>query len=146
MGSGREVHTCMSKNTSLIWQISFNGQRYDLQIHHCFLNDRPIACSLYIKNRKKRVRDRFISYSKYSRWGTLFIQKKVGSALTETENWDLLVDCASRDGRQMLDAGVHLSDKRTLLMKTHRPFQTQYKIFYQIRFCFYKWWRNNRFY
>jgi hypothetical protein len=38
----------------------------------------------------------------------------VGSALTETENWDLLVDCTSRDGRQMLDAGVHLSDKRTL--------------------------------
>jgi hypothetical protein len=34
----------------------------------------------------------------------LFIQKKVGSALTETENWDLLVDCTSRDGRQMLDA------------------------------------------
>jgi hypothetical protein len=26
----------------------------------------------------------------------------------------------------MLDAGVHLSDKRTLLMKTHIPFQTQY--------------------
>jgi hypothetical protein len=49
----------------------------------------------------------------------------------------LLVDCTSRDGRQMLDAGVHLSDKRTLLMKTHIPFQTQYKIFYQIRFCFY---------
>jgi hypothetical protein len=41
-----------------------------------------------------------------------------------TENWDLLVDCTSRDGRQMLDAGVHLSDKRTLLMKTHIPFQT----------------------
>jgi hypothetical protein len=39
---------CMSKNTSLIWQISFN-----LQIHHCFLSDRPIACSWYIKNRKK---------------------------------------------------------------------------------------------
>jgi hypothetical protein len=55
-----------------------------------------------------QVRDRFISYSKYSRRGTLFIQKKVGSALTETENWDLLVDCTSRDGRQMLDAGVHL--------------------------------------
>jgi hypothetical protein len=144
MGSGREVH--MSKNTSLIWQISFNGQRCDLQIHHCFLNDRPIACSWYIKNRKSRVRDRFISYSKYSRRGTLFIQKKVGSALTETENWDLLVDFTSRDGRQMLDAGVHLSDKRTLLMKTHIPFQTQYKIFYRIRFCFYKWWRNNRFY
>jgi hypothetical protein len=44
---------CMSKNTSLIWQISFNGQRCDLQIHHCFLNERLIACSWYIKNRKK---------------------------------------------------------------------------------------------
>jgi hypothetical protein len=73
---------------------------------------------------KSRIRDRFISYLKYSRRGTLFIQKKLGSALTETENWDLLVDCTSRDGRQMLDAGVHLSDKRTLLMKTHIPFQT----------------------
>jgi hypothetical protein len=52
----------------------------------------------------------------------------VGSALTETENWDLLVDCTSRDGRKMLDAGVHLSDKRTLLMKTHIPFQKQWCI------------------
>jgi hypothetical protein len=49
IGSGREV----SKNTSLIWQISFNGQRCDLQIHHCFLYNRSIACSWYIKNRKK---------------------------------------------------------------------------------------------
>jgi hypothetical protein len=73
---------------------------------------------------KSRIRDRFISYLKYSRRGTLFIHKKLGSALTETETWDLLVDCTSRDGRQMLDAGVHLSDKRTLLMKTHIPFQT----------------------
>jgi hypothetical protein len=48
------------------------------------------------KTETSRVRDRFISYSKYSRRGTLFIQKKVGSALTETENWDLLVDCTSR--------------------------------------------------
>jgi hypothetical protein len=31
MGSGREV----SNNTSLIWEISFNGQGCDLQIHHC---------------------------------------------------------------------------------------------------------------
>jgi septum formation topological specificity factor MinE len=45
-----------------------------------------------LKTEKSRVRDRFISYSKYSRRGTLFIQKKVGSALTETENWDLIVD------------------------------------------------------
>ena len=115
-------------------------KRCDLQIHHCFLKDRPIACSWYIKKQKKsRVRDRFISYSKYSRRGTLFIHKKVGSALTEAKNWDLLVDCTSRDGQQILDAGVHLSDKRTLLMKTHIPFQTQYKIVYQILFCFYKW-------
>jgi hypothetical protein len=72
-----------------------------------------------LKTKKSRVvRDRFISYSKYSRREPLFLQKKVGSALTKTENWDLLVDCTSRDGRQMLDAGVHLSDKRTLLMKT----------------------------
>ena len=92
-----------------------------------------------LKTEKSHVRDRFISYSKYSRRGTLFIQKKVRSALMETENWDLLVDCTSRDGRKMLDAGVHLSDKRTLLMKTHIPFQMQNNIFYQIRFCFYKW-------
>ena len=105
-------------------------KRCDLQIHHCFLNiDRLLVLGILITE-KSRVRDRFISYSKYSRRGTLFIQKKVGSALTDTENWDLLVDCTSRDGRQILDAGVHLSDKRTLLVKTHIPFQTQYKIFY----------------
>ena len=46
------VEQCL-KIHLLIWQISFNGQRCDLQIHHCFLNDRPIACSWYIKNRKK---------------------------------------------------------------------------------------------
>ena len=92
-----------------------------------------------LKSGKSRGRDRFISYSKYSKYsrrGTLFIQIQVGSALTETENWDRLGDCTSRDGRQMLDAGVHLSDKRTLLMKMHIPFQTQNKIFYRIRFCF----------
>ena len=90
-----------------------------------------------LKTEQNHVRDRFMSYSKYSRRGTLFILTKVGSALTETENWDFLVDCTSRDGRQMLDAGVHLFDKRTLLMKTHIPFQTQYNIFYRICFCFY---------
>jgi hypothetical protein len=47
----------------------------------------------------------------------------VGFALTETENWDLLFDCTSRDGRQMLGAGVHLSDKCTFLMQTHRRFK-----------------------
>jgi hypothetical protein len=57
-----------------------------------------------LKTEKSCVRDRFISYSKYSRRGTLFIHKKVGSALTEAKNWDLLVDCTSRDGQQILDA------------------------------------------
>ena len=144
MGSGREVH--MSKNTSLIWQISFNGQRCDLQIHHCFLNDRPIACSWYIKNRKKtafvivlfpiqNIQDEG-HYSFRKKWDLLWRKPKIGI-------WWLTT---SQDGRQMLDAGVHLSDKRTLLMQMHRPFQTQYKIFYGIRFCFYKWLRNNRFY
>ena len=44
----------------------------------------------------------------------------MGSALTETKNWNLLVDCTSRDGRRILDPGVDLFDKHTLLMKTHR--------------------------
>jgi hypothetical protein len=140
----REVH--MSKNTSLIWQISFNGQRCDLQIHHCFLNDRPIACSWYINNRKKPHSWSFYFLFKIFQARDIIHSEKSGICSDETENWDLLVDCTSRDGRQMLDVGVHLSDKRTLLMKTHISFQTQYKIFYQIRFCFYKWWRNNIFY
>jgi hypothetical protein len=50
----------------------------------------PIVLDI-LKTEKSRVRDHFISYSKYSGQGTLFIQKKVGSALTETENWDLIV-------------------------------------------------------
>ena len=99
--------------------------------------DRSLVLDI-LKTEKSRIPDHFISYSKYSRRGTLFNQKKLRSALSETENWDLLVDCTSQDGRQMLDAGVHLSDKRTLLMQMHRPFQTQNKIFYRIRFCFYK--------
>ena len=52
-------------------------------------------------------------------------RKNVGSALTETENWDLLVDCTSRDGRQMLDAGVHLSDKRTYRFKHSTKYSTK---------------------
>jgi hypothetical protein len=70
-----------------------------------------------LKTEKSRVRDQFISYSKYSRRGTLFIQKKVGSTLTETENWDLIVDCTSRDGRQMLDAGVQHLQSHNLTAK-----------------------------
>jgi hypothetical protein len=111
-----------------------------------FLNDRPIACSWYIKNRNKTRSWSFYFLFKIFQTRDIIHSEKRGSALAVTEYWDLLVDCRSWDGRQMLDAGVHLSDKRTLLMKTHIPFQTQYKIFYRIRFCFYKWWRNNRFY
>jgi hypothetical protein len=119
------------------WNLSVILKMYFIFIHVHYFAIGPLGI---LKTEKSRVRDCFISYSKYSRRGTVFIQKKVGSALTETENWDLLVDCTSRD------AGVHLSDKRTLLMKTQITFQTQYTIFYRIRFCFYKWWRNNRFY
>ena len=107
MGSGREV----SKNTSLIWQIRFNGQGCDLQIHHCFLNDRLIACPWYITNRKKAAFAIVLFFiQNIPDEGHYLSRKQVGSALTETENWDLLVDCTSRDGRKMLDAGVHLSD------------------------------------
>ena len=38
----------------------------------------------------------------------------MGSALTETENWDLLVDRTSRDGRQMLDAHIANEDAHTV--------------------------------
>jgi hypothetical protein len=72
---------------------------------------------------KKRVRDRLISYSKYSRRGTLFIQKRSGICSDGNQKLGIIVDCTSRE------AGVDLSDKRTLLMKTHRPFQTQHNIF-----------------
>jgi hypothetical protein len=143
MGSGREV----SKNISLIWQISCNGQRCDLQIHHCVLNDRSIACNWYIKNRKKAAfAIALFPIQTIPDEGHYLSRKQVGSALTETKHWDLLVDCTSRDGRKMLDAGVDLFDKRTLLMKTHRPFQAQCNILHRIRFCFNKCWRNNRFY
>jgi len=46
--------------------------------------------------------------------GHYLSRKQVGSALTEAENWDLFANCTSRDGRKILDAGVHLSDKRTM--------------------------------
>jgi pyruvate carboxylase len=84
-----------------------------------------------LRTEKSRVRDRFISYSKYSRRGTLFIQKKVASALTETENWDLLVDCTSRDGRQMLDAHIANEDAHTVSKTVQNILPN--------RFCFYKW-------
>jgi hypothetical protein len=111
IGSCQEV----SKNTSLIWKISFNGQRCDLQIHHCFLNDRSIACSWYIKNRKKATFAIVLfPIQNIPDEGHYLSRKQVGSALTKTKNWDLLVDCTSRDGRKMLDAGVHLSDAHTV--------------------------------
>ena len=110
MGSGREV----SKNTSLIWQISFNAQGCNLQIHRCFLNYRSIACSSYITNRKKNAFPIVLfPIQDIPDEGHYLFRKGVGSALTETENWDLLVDCTSRDGGKMLDAGV------TYLIRTH---------------------------
>jgi hypothetical protein len=44
--------------------------------------------------------------------GHYLSRKQVGFALTEAEI--LFADCTSRDGRKILDAGVHLSDKRTM--------------------------------
>jgi hypothetical protein len=123
MGSGREVH--MSKNTSFIWQISFNGQRCDLQIHHCFLNDSPIACSWYIKNRKKPRSWSF--YFLFKIFQTRDIIHSEKSGICSDGNRKLGFACCM----------FHLSDKRTLLMKTHIPFQIQYKLFYRICFCFY---------
>jgi hypothetical protein len=38
--------------------------------------------------------------------GHYLCRKQVGSPLTEAKNRDLLLDCTSRDGRKMLDAGV----------------------------------------
>jgi hypothetical protein len=52
--------------------------------------DRSLVLDI-LKTEKSRVPDHFISYSKYSRRGTLFNQKKLGSALSETENWDMPV-------------------------------------------------------
>ena len=123
MGSGREVH--MSKNTSLIWHISFNGQRCDLQIHHCVLNDRPIACSWYIKNKQKAA---FVI--------VLFPIQNI----PDEGHYSFRKSGICSDGNRKFGFACcmsHLSDKRTLLMKTHIPFQTQYKIFYRICFCFY---------
>ena len=51
--------------------------------------------------------------------GHYLFRKVVGSALTETENWDSVVDCTIQDCQKMLDAGVHLSDKRTLYSTTY---------------------------
>jgi hypothetical protein len=64
-------------------------------------------------------------------------RKQVGSALTEAENWDLFADCTSRDGRKILDAGVHLSDKHTMSLgftnitkENAQTSQVQYNILY----------------
>jgi hypothetical protein len=107
---------------------------------------RPIACSWYIKNRKKPRSWSFYSLFKIFQTRDIIHSEKSGICSDGNRKLEFVVDCTSRDGRRMLDAGVYLSDKRTLLMQTQRPFQTQYRIFYRIRFCFYKWWRNNRFY
>ena len=144
MASGREVH--MSKNTSLIWQISFNGQMCYLQIHHCFLNDRPITCSWYIENRKKPRSWSFYFLIKIFQTRDIIHSEKSGICSDGKRKLGFACWLCKSRWSQMLDAGVHLSNKRTLLMKTHIWFQTQYNTFYRIRFCFYKRWRNNTFY
>jgi len=66
-----------------------------------FLNDRSIACSWYITNWKKAVFAIVLfPIQNIPDKGHYLSRKQVGSALTETENSDLLVDCTSRDGRK----------------------------------------------
>jgi hypothetical protein len=70
--------------------------------HQIFLQNeilRDFSCTLEAGIFKKKKIFSLSDEGHYS------FRKKEGSALTETENWDLLVDCTSRDGRQMLDAG-----------------------------------------
>jgi hypothetical protein len=67
MGSGREV----SKNTSLIWQISFNGQRCDLQIHHCFLYN-VFVCG--VNAIKYKIEEKH--YYKYNNFIEIYIHTK----------------------------------------------------------------------
>ena len=100
--------------------------------------ERLLVLDILQTRKKSRVRDRFISYSRFSRLGTLLIQKSCG--ICSDGNRKLGFTCKLYKSRwpKMLDAGVHLSDKRTLLMKMHKPFQTQYNIFYRICFCFSK--------
>jgi hypothetical protein len=57
--------------------------------------------------------------------------------LLHCDEWDRVVALPRHKfvtGATLLQLGVHLSDKRTLLMQMHRPFQTQNTIFYRIRF------------
>ena len=46
--------------------------------------------------------------------GHFLARKQVAAEITECDNWDLFADGTSRDGKKILDAGVHLSDNRTL--------------------------------
>ena len=91
--------------------------------------DRLLVLDILQAEKKPRSRSLNFLFKIFQTRDIIYSEKEWDLLLTETENWELLVDCTSRDGRKMLEAGVHLSDKRTLLMKTHRPFQTQYNIF-----------------
>ena len=46
--------------------------------------------------------------------GHFLAKKQVSEAIAESRNWDLFADVTSRDGRKIVDDGVHLADKRSL--------------------------------
>ena len=46
--------------------------------------------------------------------GHFLVKEQVSEAIAESRNWDLFADGTSRDGKKIVDAGVHLADKRSL--------------------------------
>ena len=46
--------------------------------------------------------------------GHFLAKEQVSEAISESRNWDLFADGTSRDGRKIVDDGVHLADKRSL--------------------------------
>lgn len=46
--------------------------------------------------------------------GHFLAKEQVSEAIAESRNWDLFADGTSRDGKKIVDAGVHLADKRSL--------------------------------
>ena len=49
--------------------------------------------------------------------GHFLAKKQVSEAIAESRNWDLFADVTSRDGKKIVDASVHLADKRSLSLR-----------------------------
>ena len=87
--------------------MSFNGQKRDLQIPRCFFLkiDRLLVLDI-LKTEEKKAAFAIVLFpiQNILDEGHYLSRKQVESALTETENWDLLVDGTSRDVRKMISA------------------------------------------